>query len=91
MATFTRLLTVRIVASRRSESESKTAALRHRGLSSSEICFSSSGEREKNDVSEADTKPERTKRSRAVNMAMTDPAEGALKQTGHWTAVPEIK
>ena len=82
IATLTRLLAVSIVARRRSESESNDDALRQRGESSSEMCLSSSGDSEKNDVSEADTNPERNKRSRAVTIAMTDPAVGILKPIG---------
>ena len=82
MATLTRLLAVSIVARRRSESESSDDALRQRGESSSEIRFSSSGESEKNDVSDADTNPDKNKRSRAVTIAMTDPADGILKPIG---------
>jgi hypothetical protein len=52
---------------------------------------SSSGESEKKEVSDADTSPDRTKRSRAVTIAMTDPAVGALKLTAHRAAASEIK
>ena len=79
IATLTRLLAVSIVARRRSESESRAEALRQRGESSSDIRFSSSGESEKKDVSDADTNPDNIKRSRAVTIAMTDPAVGILK------------
>ena len=91
IATLTRLFAVRMVARSRSESERSAEALRYRGESDSEICLSSSGESEKNDVSDAETKPERTKRSRAVTIAMTDPAVGAQNETAQLTDVPVIK
>ena len=81
-ATLTRLLAVRIVARRRSVSERSDAARRPRGDSSSDIRLSSSGESEKNDVSDAETNPERNKRSRAVTIAITDPAVGLFKPIG---------
>lgn len=76
MATLTKLLVMSMDAKRRSELLSRVTMRRSEGLSDSLICLSSSGESEKNAISDAETNPETARRSRAVTIAMTDPTVG---------------
>ena len=70
MVTLTKLLEIRIVANKRSESFSRAL------IRLSEVCFPSSislkstGEREKKAISEADTKPEAYNNKTANKIAM---------------------
>ena len=81
MVTLTKLLDIRIVASKRSESFSKLAICLSEGCSSSSISLRSPGEREKNAISEADTKPDANNNNTAKMMATIAPNEGAVTVT----------
>ena len=79
--TLTKLLDIRIVANKRSESANNDL------IYLSEVCFSSStsfkspGDNEKNAISEADTKPEANNRRTANEIATMAPTEGAATVT----------
>ena len=81
MVTLTKLLEIRIVANKRSESFSRAL------IRLSEVCFPSSislkstGEREKKAISEADTKPEAYNNKTANKIAMMAPMVGAVTVT----------
>ena len=80
MVTLTKLLEIRIVANKRSESFSRAL------IRLSEVCFPSSislkstGEREKKAISEADTKPEDNNKT-ANKIAIMAPMVGAVTVT----------
>ena len=81
MVTLTKLLEIRIVANKRSESFSRAL------IRLSEVCFPSSislkstGEREKKAICEADTKPEAYNNKTANKIAMIAPMVGAVTVT----------
>ena len=77
MVTLTKLLDINIVASKRSESFNKLVMCLSEGCSSSSISLRSLGEREKNAISEADTKPDANNNNTANTMATIAPNEGA--------------
>ena len=81
MVTLTKLLEIRIVANKRSESFSRAL------IRLSEVCFPSSislkstGEREKKAISEADTKPEAYNNKTEITRYMIAPMVGAVTVT----------
>ena len=81
MVTLTKLLEIRIVANKRSESFSRAL------IRLSEVCFpysislKSTGEREKKAISEADTKPEAYNNKTANKIAIMAPMVGAVTVT----------
>ena len=78
MATLTKLLEIRIVANKRSESSFKANILLSAGCFSSSIVFKSVGEREKKAISEAETKPEHPNNNTAKTKATTAPTDGDI-------------
>ena len=89
MVTFTKLLEIRIVAKSRSESSKRANILRSLSLLLWLISLKSLGEREKNAISEADTKPEQKSNTIASTMAMIAPTVGVfnvmlLKRSASW-------
>lgn len=76
MVTFTKLLDIRIVASNFSESSNKATIRLSEACSSFSISLRSLGEREKNAISEADTKPEANNNNIAKEIATIAPTEG---------------
>ena len=81
IATLTKLFVTRIVASSFSELSVSAHTLLSRRVPLVRTVLSSSGESEKNAVSEAETKPETARRSRAATIPMTDPTVGRLNVT----------
>ena len=81
MVTFTKLLDIRIVANNRSESANKSLIRLSEEWSSSSISFKSPGDKEKNAISDADTKPDANNKSIANDMATIAPAEGDITVT----------
>ena len=90
IATFTRLLVISIDASSLSESDVRATILLSRGSSEFLTLLISSGESEKKEVSDAETNPERNRKSKAVTIAMTDPTVGELNDSPRRAAVPTI-
>ena len=76
MATLTRLLLMRMVASKRSLLSSSFLILTSEECFSSSISFMSAGERLKKAISEADTKPEQKRSMMPVPKAIHAPIEG---------------
>ena len=76
MVTFTKLLDIKIVANNRSVSFSKSIMRLSDGCSSSSISLRSVGDKEKNAISEADTKPDANNSNTAKEMATIAPTEG---------------
>ena len=81
MVTLTKLLEIKIVASKRSESLSRDMMRLSEGCSSSSISLRSFGEREKNAISDADTKPDANNSNTAKTMATMAPNEGVATVT----------
>ena len=81
MVTFTKLLEIKIVANKRSESFNKVMMRLSDECSSSSISLRSFGEREKNAISEADTKPDANKSNTARMIATMAPNEGGQTVT----------
>jgi len=86
-ATFTKLLAIRIAASRYSERSSKRWINGSEGAFSSRMSLISPGVNEKNATSEADTKPETNSRRIARLNAITGPAVSACIVT--WSNKPD--
>ena len=89
MVTFTKLFVMRIVASKRSLSESKSLILESAGCFRSAIVLKSAGESEKKAISEAEAKPDTIKRRPANTMAMIADTVGVcteipLKTSANW-------
>src|SRR5574344_3096607 len=78
IATLTILLAINNVANNRSESFNRKRAFASRMLLPLLICFVSVGDNEKKAISEADTNPDTTIKSRAIIKAIIDPADGEL-------------
>ena len=76
MVTLTKLLEIRIVANNRSESSNKAIMRLSDECSSSSISLRSFGDKEKNAISDADTKPEANNNNTAKTIAITAPNEG---------------
>ena len=76
MVTFTKLLDIRIVASKRSESSNKEVIYLSDECSSSSISLRSLGDKEKKAISEADTKPDANNNNTAKDIAIIAPTEG---------------
>ena len=79
MVTFTKLFEIRIVANKRSESSNKAMIRLSDECSSSSISLRSPGEREKNAISEADTKPDANKTKEAIFAYQCDKLECDLQ------------
>ena len=89
MVTFTKLFVIKIVASKRSVSAKRLSIFSSAGCFFSSNAFKSDGEREKNAISEADAKPETSKRIPAKTMATIAEIEGnctdiPLKTSANW-------
>lgn len=89
MVTFTKLFVIKIVANKRSVLSSKLLILSSEGCFFSAIVFKSAGEREKKAISEAEAKPETSRRNPANTIAMIAEIEGActdipLKTSANW-------
>ena len=76
IVTFTKLLDINIVANNFSESFNKAIIRLSERCSSSSISLRSLGEREKNAISDADTKPEANNNKTAKLIAIIAPNEG---------------
>ena len=81
MVTLTKLLEIKIVASRRSESSNKAMIRLSEEWFSSSISLKSLGDKEKKAISDADTKPEANNNKTARMMAIMAPKEGAVTVT----------
>ena len=77
MVTFTKLLDIKIVANSRSESANKLLIRLSEEWFSSSMSFKSLGDKEKNAISEADTKPEANNNNTARIIATNSPVPGA--------------
>ena len=78
MATFTRLLVMRMVASVRSESSPSARICLSRSSLLSSSSFKSLGESEKKAISEPEAKPEKKSNMAASRPAKMAPMEGAM-------------
>ena len=76
MVTFTKLLEIKMVANNLSESSNKDAIYLSDEWFSSSISLRSLGDKEKNAISDADTKPEANNNNTAKTMAIIAPNEG---------------
>ena len=76
IVTFTKLLVIRIVASSRSLLLSKREIRLSDGFFSSSITLKSLGDKEKNAISEAEAKAEKSNKTAATTMAMTAAVDG---------------
>ena len=81
IVTLTKLLDIKIVANNRSESASNALIYLSEDDFSSSISLRSVGEREKNAISEADTKPDANNKRTAKEIATIAPTEGAYTVT----------
>ena len=81
MATFTRLLVIKMVASSRSESSKRDLIFLSTSVFSSDNALRSAGESEKKAISDADAKPEKSNNNPASTMATRAEADGALTAT----------
>ena len=79
--TLTKLLEIRMVANKRSESANKSLMYLSEECSSSSTSFKSLGDKEKNAISDADTKPEANNNNTANEIAIMAPMEGAVTVT----------
>ena len=76
MVTFTKLFEIRMVANNRSESFNKAMIRLSEECSSFSISLRSLGEREKNAISDAETKPEANNNNTARMIAIIAPTVG---------------
>ena len=76
MVTLTKLLEIRMVANKRSESSNKAVICLSEEWFSSSISLRSLGDKEKKAISEADTKPEAHNNNTARVIAIIAPNEG---------------
>lgn len=81
MVTLTKLLDIRMVASKYSESPSNALIRESDGCSSPSILLRSDGDKEKNAISDAETKPEAYNKTAARIIATTAPAVGGVTVT----------
>ena len=81
MVTLTKLLEIRMVANKRSESSNKALIRLSEECSPSSISFKSPGESEKKAISEADTKPDAYNNMTANMIAMIAPTVGDVTVT----------
>ena len=81
IVTFTKLLEIRIVANKCSESSSRALIRLSEEVCPSSISLKSPGDREKKAISEADTKPDAYNNITANKIAMIAPMVGAVTVT----------
>ena len=81
MVTLTKLLEIRIVANKRSESFSRELICLSKAYFPSYISFKSTSKREKKAISEADTKPDAYNNITANKIATMAPKVGAVTVT----------
>jgi hypothetical protein len=81
MAMLTKLLDIRMVAKRRSESSNNFLINLSTGSSSSSIALLSTGDSEKKAISDAETKPEMKSMNTTANKTHTTPIVGAESVT----------
>lgn len=81
MVTFTKLLDIKIVANKCSESSNSSFIFESEEERSSSISFKSEGESEKKAISEAETKPDAYNKTIANTNATIAPKEGGITVT----------